>query len=101
MTKPADSSELSNTRMLPARSGPSTRSTRVCFVSIRPHCSTRSNRPIEENAQNEYYLTDVIELLVGDGQPVAAYCVDDSREVSGVNSVDELEAARRLAEDCP
>ena len=48
------------------------------------------------NAQNEYYLTDVIGLLVADGKPVGAYCVEDAREVAGVNDPGELEAARRF-----
>lgn len=48
------------------------------------------------NAQNEYYLTDVIELLAAGGKPVGAYCVDDSREVAGVNDLGELEAVRRF-----
>lgn len=48
------------------------------------------------NAQNEYYLTDVIGLLAAAGRPVGAYRVDDAREVAGVNDLDELEAARRF-----
>ncbi len=48
------------------------------------------------NAQNEYYLTDVIGLLADAGRAVGAYCVDDAREVAGVNDPGELEAARRF-----
>ncbi len=48
------------------------------------------------NAQNEYYLTDVIGLLAAAGRPVGAFCVDDPREVAGVNDLGELEAARRF-----
>jgi len=48
------------------------------------------------NAQNEYYLTDVIELLAASGKPVGAYCVSDAREVAGVNDLGELEAVRRF-----
>ena len=48
-----------------------------------------------DNAQNEYYLTDAIEVLAGAGQKVAAWCVEDNREVAGVNTVDELDAIRR------
>jgi UDP-N-acetylglucosamine diphosphorylase/glucosamine-1-phosphate N-acetyltransferase len=53
------------------------------------------------NTQNEYYLTDVIGLLAAGGRPVGAYCVDDWREVSGVNDLDELEAARRFVGNEP
>lgn len=48
------------------------------------------------NAQNEYYLTDVIGLLAASGKPVGAYCVRDAREVAGVNDLGELEAVRRF-----
>ncbi len=48
------------------------------------------------NAQNEYYLTDVIGLLAASGRPVGAYCVEDAREVAGVNDLGELDAVRRF-----
>ena len=51
-----------------------------------------------ENAQNEYYLTDVIELMQKEGRRVRAYCVDDSGEVAGVNNVSELEQVREYLE---
>jgi len=51
-----------------------------------------------DNAQNEYYLTDVIGVLSQQGKRVRAFCVDDAREVSGVNTVEELEAVRRFLE---
>ncbi len=48
-----------------------------------------------ENAQGEYYLTDVVGILVGDGQrlePVEA----SPEEVVGINSQDQLSDATRL-----
>jgi bifunctional UDP-N-acetylglucosamine pyrophosphorylase/glucosamine-1-phosphate N-acetyltransferase len=48
-----------------------------------------------QNAQGEYYLTDVIEILVGSGErlePVEA----TPEEVIGINSQDQLSEARRL-----
>jgi bifunctional UDP-N-acetylglucosamine pyrophosphorylase/glucosamine-1-phosphate N-acetyltransferase len=48
-----------------------------------------------DNAQGEYYLTDVVELFVGEGEVVAASVCEDEREVQGVNTVDDLERARR------
>jgi bifunctional UDP-N-acetylglucosamine pyrophosphorylase/glucosamine-1-phosphate N-acetyltransferase len=48
-----------------------------------------------DNAQNEYYLTDVIDVLKRRGEGVRAFCVDDPREVSGVNTEEELDAVRR------
>ncbi len=38
------------------------------------------------NAQNEYYITDVIEILKEDGHRVGAYTIEDSVEINGVNS---------------
>lgn len=51
------------------------------------------------NVQNEYYLTDVIGLLASAGRPVGAYCVEDEREVAGVNDPSELDAARRFVDE--
>ena len=46
-----------------------------------------------DNAQGEYYLTDVVELLVGDGARVEAVVCEDEREVQGINTVADLERA--------
>ena len=51
------------------------------------------------NAQNEYYLTDVIGMLHGEGRPVAAHRVADEREIAGVNNPQELDAVRRFVGD--
>lgn len=51
-----------------------------------------------DNAQNEYYLTDVIGMAVADGVPVHASAVADPTEVLGANDriqLAELEAAYR------
>ena len=55
------------------------------------------------NAQNEYYLTDVVKFAVADGQTVKAHRIGDAVQVAGVNSpvqLAELERAhqRRQAE---
>ncbi|MHB8926754.1 MAG: bifunctional UDP-N-acetylglucosamine diphosphorylase/glucosamine-1-phosphate N-acetyltransferase GlmU [Bacillota bacterium] len=39
-----------------------------------------------DNAQQEYYLPDVVELTLADGRPVHAYQAGDPDEVSGVNN---------------
>ncbi len=52
------------------------------------------------NAQKEYYLTDVVKLAVADGVPVKALCINDPVEVMGVNSpaqLSELERAYQLS----
>jgi bifunctional UDP-N-acetylglucosamine pyrophosphorylase/glucosamine-1-phosphate N-acetyltransferase len=48
-----------------------------------------------DNAQNEYYLTDVIAELKRAGDGVYSYCVSDAQEVAGVNTDEELDAVRR------
>lgn len=46
-----------------------------------------------DNAQGEYYLTDVVALLVADGHRVEALVCDDEREVQGINTVQDLARA--------
>jgi bifunctional UDP-N-acetylglucosamine pyrophosphorylase / glucosamine-1-phosphate N-acetyltransferase len=48
-----------------------------------------------QNAQGEYYLTDVVGLLRAAGQPVAALAAPDPAEGLGVNSMAELAEATR------
>lgn len=51
------------------------------------------------NAQNEYYLTDIVKFAVADGVPVRACRIDDPLQVAGVNSpvqLAELERAWQL-----
>ena len=44
-----------------------------------------------DNAQGEYYLTDIVAMAVAEGVPVEALVVNEPREVSGVN--DRLQLA--------
>jgi UDP-N-acetylglucosamine diphosphorylase/glucosamine-1-phosphate N-acetyltransferase len=46
-----------------------------------------------DNSQGEYYLTDVVEILVSDGEHVEAVICEDEREVRGINTVDDLARA--------
>ncbi len=46
-----------------------------------------------DNAQGEWYLTDVIGVLHGDGHRVHAWVVDDADEAQGVNDRAQLAAA--------
>ena len=47
-----------------------------------------------DNAQGEYYLTDMVGLLVADGRAVGALVVPDPDEVIGVNTLKHLSEAR-------
>jgi len=50
-----------------------------------------------DNAQREYYLTDIVALAVAEGVPVAGVAVADETEALGVNSPQQLaELERRL-----
>jgi len=48
-----------------------------------------------DNAQKEYYLTDIVGLAVAEAIPVSAIRVEDHWEVAGVNSQQELAALER------
>jgi bifunctional UDP-N-acetylglucosamine pyrophosphorylase/glucosamine-1-phosphate N-acetyltransferase len=45
------------------------------------------------NPAGEYYLTDMVEILIGEGHTVQAMVVDDSAELLGINNRVELAAA--------
>ena len=56
-----------------------------------------------QNAQGEYYLTDIVKFAVADGLPVLAHRIHDALQVAGINSpaqLAELERAhqRRMAD---
>jgi bifunctional UDP-N-acetylglucosamine pyrophosphorylase/glucosamine-1-phosphate N-acetyltransferase len=48
------------------------------------------SRVNNRNRQGEYYLTDVVEILNGDGKTVLAFKIRDSEELSGVNDRRQL-----------
>ncbi len=48
------------------------------------------------NAQGEYYLTDVIEILKAEGETIAAYKMDDFDESMGVNDRIALARATKI-----
>ncbi len=43
-----------------------------------------------DNAQNEYYLTDVVGIFSAQGHPFGAFRLEDPSEVSGINSRKQL-----------
>ena len=48
-----------------------------------------------DNAQNEYYLTDVVKLAAADGVPVLAHVISDAVQVAGMNSPLQLAELER------
>jgi bifunctional UDP-N-acetylglucosamine pyrophosphorylase/glucosamine-1-phosphate N-acetyltransferase len=51
-----------------------------------------------DNAQREYYLTDVVALAVRDRQPVVARVAPDPDEVLGVNNMSQLAQVERIVQ---
>ena len=51
-----------------------------------------------DNAQGEYYLTDVVGAAVADGVPVYGVRTDDPDEVMGINDRRHLAAAERIVQ---
>jgi bifunctional UDP-N-acetylglucosamine pyrophosphorylase/glucosamine-1-phosphate N-acetyltransferase len=50
------------------------------------------------NAQEEYYLTDVVEMAVAEGVPVSAHVVTDEASVLGINDRAQLAALERIVQ---
>jgi len=48
------------------------------------------------NAQQEYYLTDIMEIARRDGHKVSAFVVGDETEVMGINAPEDLAYACRI-----
>ena len=46
------------------------------------------------NAQNEYYLTDIIKILIDQGENVAAISSNSFAEFQGINTLEELQLAQ-------
>ncbi|MBD3246501.1 MAG: NTP transferase domain-containing protein [Candidatus Omnitrophica bacterium] len=46
--------------------------------------------------KNEYYLTDMVRILAGNGKRLTSFVVPDYREILGVNTVDDLYQAEKI-----
>lgn len=63
------------------------------------HLTQWLSRLNNDNAQGEYYLTDIVAMAVRDGVPVVGHRINDVLQVAGVNSplqLAELERAHQL-----
>lgn len=49
-----------------------------------------------DNAQGEYYLTDVISVFCNQGKPVSAFKIEDAQEVQGINDRIQLAYAEQI-----
>ena len=69
------------------------------FFALRAtHLSAWLARITNQNAQQEYYLTDIVALAGADDIPVFAVKVDDRWEVAGVNSKQDLAGLERVVQ---
>lgn len=66
------------------------------YVFDAPSLWTALGSLRNENAQKEYYLTDVVGILSSASKPVGVFKVTDASEVLGINTRKELSAMDRL-----
>jgi len=52
-----------------------------------------------DNAQNEYYLTDVFSICFQSGKRVCAFKTDNPNEIIGINTPEQLKEAERLMQE--
>jgi bifunctional UDP-N-acetylglucosamine pyrophosphorylase/glucosamine-1-phosphate N-acetyltransferase len=71
-----------------------------CFsgiMAIRGDCLHQLVTSLDNrNAQGEYYLTDVVDIAVANGEQVSAIICEDPGEVSGINNQQQLAAVESL-----
>ena len=71
-----------------------------CNSSIYCFCGRRLSENISklgcQNVQGEYYLTDMVGIFVGMGEPVSSVRCEDFSELLGVNSRSQLAEATRV-----
>ena len=67
-----------------------------CFSA--PELLAHLGKLDRNNAQGEYYLTDMLSILNGAGFKVGSVVVDDNDECLGVNSRGQLAAASKIAQ---
>lgn len=70
-----------------------------CFAFSAPHLFRALERLRPENAQGEYYLTDCVEILRGDGERVIAACRFAISEAMGVNTQEQLAEAEAAMQE--
>lgn len=63
-----------------------------CFA--RGHLDRDLGRLTNDNAQGEYYITDLVGMAAADGRRVAPLILEDEREAQGVNDLAQLADVR-------
>jgi len=49
-----------------------------------------------QNAQNEYYLTDIFEILVKNDEYISSVIITDEMEIYNINTAEQLESANNF-----
>jgi bifunctional UDP-N-acetylglucosamine pyrophosphorylase / glucosamine-1-phosphate N-acetyltransferase len=70
-----------------------------CYAFDAALLADAIKRVTTNNSQHEEYLTDVVEILRGDGHPVGTVVAADPAEIRGVNDRVQLAEARRTLND--
>ncbi len=52
-----------------------------------------------QNVQGEYYLTEVFQLFLAQGEDIITYCTEDVHEALGINSRAQLAQAEKIARE--
>jgi bifunctional UDP-N-acetylglucosamine pyrophosphorylase/glucosamine-1-phosphate N-acetyltransferase/UDP-N-acetylglucosamine pyrophosphorylase len=60
--------------------------------------SSALNRLTPDNRQAEYYLTDVVSIACKDNEKIAVKILENPDRIMGVNTLDDLEKTRNMAE---
>ncbi len=74
----------------------------VCEINSGMYCFKAAellkalDKITNNNAQNEYYLTDTLSIMKTEGLKVGAFIVDDATEISGVNDRLQLSQAEKV-----
>ncbi len=72
---------------------------KICEINAGMYCFKNKdlfdnlNKLTTNNAQHEYYITDLVQILAGQGKLVKGYVVEDRDEVMGINDCVELHKA--------
>lgn len=66
------------------------------FLFDAPSLDAALDKVDRNNAQGEYYLTDIVQILLREGKATGAVVLDDYREALGVNSVGQLQELEQI-----
>jgi bifunctional UDP-N-acetylglucosamine pyrophosphorylase/glucosamine-1-phosphate N-acetyltransferase len=70
-----------------------------CYAFEGAALADAIKRVTTDNKQNQEYLTDVVEIMRGDGHPIGSMLAADAVEIQGINDRVQLAAARRALND--